>query len=156
MKWVLRRENQFTFFLNRDKLHFVNRRDAVNELRKIHRQNYNRARDHSGAAFVIPLCDHVVGLGKSEFGRNYLRQCRAEMEGKPRSEFNEVLYGCHSVEIVFEPESLVDKDSMDHVIIKNCAANKQVCLKHHRSVLANRTKVLLICFLSLLWILGQF
>eukprot|EP00291_Cryptomonas_curvata_P011298 CAMPEP_0172200150 /NCGR_PEP_ID=MMETSP1050-20130122/29139_1 /TAXON_ID=233186 /ORGANISM="Cryptomonas curvata, Strain CCAP979/52" /LENGTH=621 /DNA_ID=CAMNT_0012877363 /DNA_START=469 /DNA_END=2335 /DNA_ORIENTATION=- len=104
-------------------MHFVNRNDAVKELREIHRHNYNRAKDHSGAAFVIPLCDHVVGLGKSEFGRNYLRQCRVEMEGKPGGEFDKVLYACHSIEIMFAPESLTDEDSMDQVIMEN------LCLK---------------------------
>ncbi len=78
---------------------------------------------------MIPLCDHVVGLGKSEFGRNYLRQSRAEMQGGLGGEFDKILCACHSIEIVFEPESLTDKDSMDQVIIEKLSLKLQRMFK---------------------------
>jgi hypothetical protein len=112
-------EDQFIFSLDRDKLHFVNREDAVNQLRDIHRINYNRTTDHAGLPFQIPICDHVIGLGKSEFGRNYIRQCRAEMAGRSQQlkGFNKVLYDCHSIEVMFSPGKLTDKDSMDRFVM---------------------------------------
>lgn len=98
---------------------FVNREDAVRELMEIHRGNYNRAVDQSGECFHIPLCDHVVGLGKSEFGRNYIRKCQEGLCHKsPKSRFEENLYKCQTIQVTLPQGSLINDQTADQVVME--------------------------------------
>ncbi|KAI9329881.1 hypothetical protein BDR26DRAFT_872063 [Obelidium mucronatum] len=57
-------------------LDFVNRTDAILQLQKIHQAKFKRVFWGSGAEWIIPIADNVFGLGKSAFGRNYIRKSR--------------------------------------------------------------------------------
>jgi AraC-like DNA-binding protein len=113
-------KGRFIYSLDEDKLQFVNREDAVNELMAIHRGNYIRAVKKSGEAFYIPLCDHVNGLGKSDFGRNYIRRCQMILDEKcsQYSPFEEVLYKCQTIHVMFHSSALANSQDMEQVLIK--------------------------------------
>ncbi len=93
----------------------------MNELMAIHNGNYNRAVQKSGDAFYIPLCDHVIGLGKSEFGRNYIRRCQMildERSSGPFSPFEEALYKCQTIHVMFHSNALTNSQDMEQVVMK--------------------------------------
>lgn len=83
-------------------MYFVNRDAAVKQLQDIHEADYTRNEDASGKAWKISLADNVTGLGKSEFGRHYIRNCReAWHDADDKSDFQKKLCECHTVHLVF-------------------------------------------------------
>ena len=75
-KAVWKEEPKFIYSLEKERLFFVNRAHAVEQLQQIHRSKYNRASTGSGLDWIIPIADNVIGLGKSEFSQHYIRKCR--------------------------------------------------------------------------------
>ena len=63
--------------LDKDALFFVNRETAVNELITVFKDiDAKRAgQAGSGGDYRIPLIDQVFGMGKTEFGLNFVKQC---------------------------------------------------------------------------------
>ena len=104
-------------------MYFVSREDAVKELMEIHRQNNARSKDKSGGHFTIPLCDHVIGLGKSDFGRNYIRRCQEELDNgiRRKTPFEEVLCKCQTLHLSFCSGDLtgIDPVLVEQVVIEN-------------------------------------
>jgi hypothetical protein len=94
-------------------MHFVNREDSVQKLVAIHQSNYYRAKRGSGEQCVIPLCDHVLGLGKTEFGLQYIRVCRKIWHGANKTDFQEALCNCHTIRFVLPYQSLIKAVSME-------------------------------------------
>jgi hypothetical protein len=98
-------------------MHFANREDSVQKLVAVHQSNYYRAKEGSGEQCTIPLCDHVVGLGKTEFGRQYIRICRKIWDCATRTDFQEALCNCHTIRVVLPYESLIKAASMESEVL---------------------------------------
>ncbi|EGZ25915.1 hypothetical protein PHYSODRAFT_481682, partial [Phytophthora sojae] len=65
--------------LQNETLYFVDRKQAVKQLCEVHKSvyigaNFNRRAD----AWPIALADNELGIGKSEFARQYIRCCREQ------------------------------------------------------------------------------
>ncbi len=82
----------------------------------IHQSNYYRAARGRGEQFIIPLCDHVLGLGKTEFSLHYIRVCRKSWALAKRTDFQEALHNCHMIRVVLPYGSLIKAASMDSEI----------------------------------------
>ncbi|KAI9328969.1 hypothetical protein BDR26DRAFT_873368 [Obelidium mucronatum] len=99
-------------------LDFVNRTDAILQLQQIHQAKFKRVFWGSGAEWIIPIADNVTGLGKSAFGRHYIRKSRETWPTvAERDDFQKTLCGCHTVAIEFHSGALL-ADSFDVVMIK--------------------------------------
>jgi hypothetical protein len=90
-------------------MHFMNRDTAIAQLQEVHRCNYNRQTSGSGGNWLIPLCDNLFGMGKSEFSRQYIHRCRSTAF-KPNAlvNFKESLCSAHTVWISFSMGELAD------------------------------------------------
>ena len=75
-KAVWKEEPKFIYSLEREKMFFVNRAHAVEQLQRIHQSKYYRALSGSGSEWIIPIADNVIGLGKSEFIQHYILKCK--------------------------------------------------------------------------------
>ena len=102
-------------------LFFVNREEAVKQLNRIHLNNYRRAKRTAGRDWIIPIADHVFGLGKSEFGSHYIEKTKqqwAKLDTK--DDFQETLSSCHTIKISLASGSLLDSNydqvMLDHLI----------------------------------------
>jgi hypothetical protein len=90
-------------------MHFVNRDTAIAQLQEVHRCNYNRQTSGSGGNWLIPLCDNLFGMGKSEFARQYIHCCRsAAFKPNALGNFKESLCSAHTVWISFSMGALAD------------------------------------------------
>ena len=90
-------------------MHFVNRDNAIDQLQEVHRCNYNRQTSGSGGNWLIPLCDNLFGMGKSEFSRQYINRCRsAAFKPEAPVNFKESLCRAHTVPISFSRGELAD------------------------------------------------
>ncbi|KAJ3090501.1 hypothetical protein HK100_007433, partial [Physocladia obscura] len=115
-KW--KDELPFVYSLEKGTLFFVNRKDAVEQLQKIHRSKFERAQIAEGKEWIIPIADNVLGLGKSAFGRHYIRRSRETLpEAANRNPFQQALCDCHTVAITFRKGALLE-DTFDAVILK--------------------------------------
>jgi hypothetical protein len=79
-KW--RKEEENVCALSQGTLYFVNREQAVKDLYQAHEtvffgSNYRTRPD----MWKIALADNELGIGKTEFGKNYIRRCREEWPG---------------------------------------------------------------------------
>ncbi|KAG9414685.1 hypothetical protein AC1031_008090 [Aphanomyces cochlioides] len=99
-------------------MYFVNREDAVKQLQTICESKYYRAVGGAGYDWVIPLVDHVCGLGKSAFGRHFNQKSRETWpKASKRTPFQKTLCDCHSIFITF-PKGALRGDSFEAVLIK--------------------------------------
>ncbi|KAI9329884.1 hypothetical protein BDR26DRAFT_1011589 [Obelidium mucronatum] len=113
-----RDETPPVYSLEDHQLYFVNRTDAILQLQKIHQAKFKRAFWGSGPEWIIPIADNVLGLGKSAFGRNYIRKSRETWPNvAERDDFQKTLCGCHTVAIEFGSGALLE-DSFNAVMIK--------------------------------------
>ncbi|KAJ3342971.1 hypothetical protein HDU83_005867 [Entophlyctis luteolus] len=111
-------EEPTVYSLRDSKLYFVNRSDAVEQLQKIHRSKFIRATTGGGIEWIIPIADNVSGLGKSEFGRHYIRKFRESRPDETRRDaFERTLCDCHTVPIVFHRGALLE-DSFEAVMMR--------------------------------------
>ncbi|KAJ3191534.1 hypothetical protein HDU82_003560, partial [Entophlyctis luteolus] len=109
-------EEPTVYSLRDSKLYFVNRSDAVEQLQKIHRSKFIRATTGGGIEWIIPIADNVPGLGKSEFGRHYIRKFRESRPDETRRDaFERTLCDCHTVPIEFHRGALLE-DSFEAVM----------------------------------------
>ena len=108
-------EQTLIYSLEKGNLFFVNRINAVQQLQQIHQSKYNRASRGSGAEWIIPIADNVIGLGKSEFSKNYIVKCRESWPDEQRNEFQRTLCDCHTVYILFHKGALLE-DDFDSVV----------------------------------------
>ncbi|KAJ3209671.1 hypothetical protein HDU82_000356 [Entophlyctis luteolus] len=113
------KDEEPTVYSLRDwRLYFVNRSDAVEQLQNIHRAKFMRAATGAGKEWIIPIADNVLGLGKSEFGRHYIRKSRESWpDPTRRGAFERTLCDCHTVPIEFHKGALLE-DSFDAVMIR--------------------------------------
>ncbi len=66
-----------SYYLREGNLFFVNSDQAVQQLQEWHELNHARAaRSGGGSAWIIPLADHIMGLGKTSFAEHYVRKCQ--------------------------------------------------------------------------------
>ncbi|KAI8826504.1 hypothetical protein BJ741DRAFT_714474 [Chytriomyces cf. hyalinus JEL632] len=106
------------YSLNAAKLFFVNRSAAVEQLQKIHGFKFHRATSKVGKEWIIPIADNVIGLGKSDFGRHYIRKSRESWPTATEiGSFEKTLCDCHTVHIEFLEGALL-KTSFDAVMIE--------------------------------------
>ncbi|KAJ3396349.1 hypothetical protein HDU80_009993 [Chytriomyces hyalinus] len=111
-------EAPIVYSLEKGSMFFVNRTDAVKQLHEIHRSKFERAVSRVGKEWIIPIADNVIGLGKSEFGRHYIRKSReAWPEAVRRDSFQQHLCDCHTVAIEFRRGALL-RGSFDVVMLK--------------------------------------
>ena len=83
--------------------------NAIAQLQEVHRCNYNRQTSGSGGNWLIPLCDNLFGMGKSEFSRQYINRCRsAGFKPDVPVNFIESLCRAHTVPISFADGELSD------------------------------------------------
>jgi hypothetical protein len=95
--------------IQEDKMHFVNRDNAIAQLQEVHRCNNNRQKFRAGCNWLIPLCDNLFGMGKSEFARQYINRCRsAAFMPNSLVNFKESLCRAHTVTICFSKGELAD------------------------------------------------
>jgi hypothetical protein len=95
-------------------LFFVNRENAVIQLRTIHQSNYYRAANGYGMKWVIPICDDFFGMGKSQLAKMYIERCQAMAVSSPQTsmgvemtlKFREVLNQALTVHIIFKAADL--------------------------------------------------
>ncbi|GMF54666.1 unnamed protein product [Phytophthora fragariaefolia] len=79
-KWEWKQEEEPIYCLENDRMFFVNRETATEQLLKIHKNNYTRAVNKGGMTWEIPLVDNIFGLGKSTFGQEYIRRCNQKWD----------------------------------------------------------------------------
>jgi hypothetical protein len=90
-------------------MHFGNRDTAIAQLQEVHRSNYNRQKFYVGINWRIPLCDNLLGMGKSEFSQQYINRCRsAAFMPIELVNFTESLCSAHTVPICFSKGELAD------------------------------------------------
>ncbi|KAI8822342.1 hypothetical protein BJ741DRAFT_715371 [Chytriomyces cf. hyalinus JEL632] len=106
------------YSLQKRSMYFVNRTDAVKQLHEIHRSKFERAKLKEGNEWIIPIADNVIGLGKSAFGRHYIRKSRESWPTATEiGSFEKTLCDCHTVHIEFLEGALL-KTSFDAVMIE--------------------------------------
>ncbi|KAI8841086.1 hypothetical protein BJ741DRAFT_646702 [Chytriomyces cf. hyalinus JEL632] len=106
------------YSLNEAKLFFVNRSAAVEQLQKIHGFKFHRATSKEGKEWIIPIADNVIGLGKSAFGRHYIRKSRESWPTATEiGSFEKTLCDCHTIAIEFHKGALLE-DTFDAVMIR--------------------------------------
>jgi hypothetical protein len=100
-------EKKMVFSLDDDLLYSVNRCDAIHQLQEIHKANFNRAVHYgSGRNWKIPICDNILGTGKTHLGIFYIEHCRSEWRDESsRTPFQAELCKCHTVHIRFRQEA---------------------------------------------------
>ena len=113
-KWKIEEEPNYS--IEKYRLYFVNRTEAMNQLREIHRRTFERAKINTGLDWVIALCDNIFGLGKSELSNHYIRWCINDWKdpdhfrwtiedwmerSKHQLEFKEILSQSYSVHLDF-------------------------------------------------------
>ncbi len=95
-------------------LFFVNRENAVSQLRTIHQSNYYRAASGNGTKWVIPICDDFFGMGKSRLAKMYIERCQATAVSSPQTsmevektlKFRAILHQARTVHIIFKAAEL--------------------------------------------------
>ncbi|KAI8819272.1 hypothetical protein BJ741DRAFT_585176 [Chytriomyces cf. hyalinus JEL632] len=106
------------YSLKEAKLFFVNRSAAVEQLQKIHGFKFHRATSNEGKEWIIPIADNVIGLGKSAFGRHYIRKSRESWPTATEiGSFEKTLCDCHTIVIEFHKGALLE-DTFDAVMIR--------------------------------------
>ncbi|EGZ15624.1 hypothetical protein PHYSODRAFT_302093 [Phytophthora sojae] len=113
-KWKWKEEEDPVYSLDEGTLYFVNRDRATRELVRLHKSNYNRAKRGYGDVWMIPLLDNISGIGKSQFGREYIRSCRRQWDGLPASDtdgdFLNIIRQSHTIVVNFSPEHILRED----------------------------------------------
>ncbi|EGZ28827.1 hypothetical protein PHYSODRAFT_294258 [Phytophthora sojae] len=101
-----------------NRLFFVDRDRATQQLLGFHKSNYDRATNGGGGGnWVAPLVDHVFGLGKSTFGWEYIRRYNqiwdefSEMEKKKEENgFLDIVRKCHTITLQFTEDDFLNDD----------------------------------------------
>jgi hypothetical protein len=111
--------------LEHDKLFFVNRENAVDQLQAIHESNYYRAATHDGAKWVIPVCDNFFGMGKSRLARMYIELCQARTVSSPEapSKFRAALNQALTVHIAFSTAELQNEIMFEQILMQKLRNN---------------------------------
>ncbi|EGZ15640.1 hypothetical protein PHYSODRAFT_302097 [Phytophthora sojae] len=113
-KWKWKEEEDPVYSLDEGTLYFVNRDRATRELVRLHKSNYNRAKRGYGDVWMIPLLDNISGIGKSQFGREYIRSCRRQWDGLPASDtdgdFLNIIRQSHTIVANFSLEHILRED----------------------------------------------
>ncbi|EGZ15745.1 hypothetical protein PHYSODRAFT_333955 [Phytophthora sojae] len=110
-KW---KEEQPVYCVEGGRLFFVGRDSTTQELVRLHKSNYNRAKRGYGNMWMIPLLDNISGLGKSQFAQEYIRTCRRQWDGLPASDkdgdFLNILRQSHTITVKLSPTDLFHED----------------------------------------------
>ena len=112
-----KQDKPIIYSVDKGKMFFVNRSNAINQLHKIHKAKYERALSRAGEDWIIPLADNVIGLGKSDFGCHYIQKSRElwkDVENK--TNFQVTLCDCHTIHITFNKGALL-KNTFDKVML---------------------------------------
>ncbi|CAK4087962.1 unnamed protein product, partial [Aphanomyces euteiches] len=110
-------EKPIIYSLDKGRMYFANRDDAVKQLQKIFQSKYERADGGAGREWVIPLVDHVRGLGKSAFGRHFIQKSRETWpEASKRTPFQKTLCDCRTIFITLTKGELLN-DSFEAVMM---------------------------------------
>ena len=68
-------EERSIFSIQCDKMFYVNRDNAMKQLKEAHSRTFHRAERKAGLDWIIPICDNMFGLGKSELSCQYISWC---------------------------------------------------------------------------------
>jgi hypothetical protein len=105
---------------------FVNRENALSQLQNIHMSNLQRALNEKGADWIIPICDNMCGLGKSEFAHHYVKKCNERMAQMPissklmlASKFQKSMLKAHTVRVTFRNGAMQNEETFEKVLIQN-------------------------------------
>ncbi|GMF39973.1 unnamed protein product [Phytophthora fragariaefolia] len=116
-KWEWKQEEEPIYCLEDNRMFFVNRETATEQLLKTHEQNYTRAMNKGGMTWEIPLVDNVSGLGKSTFGQEYIRRCNQKwdtLSDKREGKFLDVIRKSHTINIqLFPMDILAEEGNFD-------------------------------------------
>jgi hypothetical protein len=104
---------------------FVNQTQALNQLQNIHISNLKRALDGAGLDWIVPICDNIFGLGKTEFANQYVKQSNKTMSQKQCSSekseleltFKNSIHHAHTVKVTFTPGEMHDEDTFEKVLV---------------------------------------
>jgi hypothetical protein len=119
---VRREKEKEIMSIERRKLYFVNRDNAVDQLQEVHQTNYYRAVNRDGMEWVIPICDNFFGMGKSRLAQVYIERCQArtgtslELKGAP--EFREAINQALTVHIIFKAAELQDELMFEQTLLQ--------------------------------------
>jgi hypothetical protein len=102
---------------------FVNRENAVGQLQKIHMFNLHRALNQRGVDWIVPICDNIFGLGKSEFAHQYVKKCSERTALKPASSgllltFEQFMSEAHTVKITFGRGEMRNEKTFEKVLVQ--------------------------------------
>ena len=114
-------QNDVVAEIEKDKLYFVNRDNAIEQLQMIHWSNFQRAAaTNDGRNWILPLCVNIVGMGKSRLADNYIEHCRASFGSSlgATAEFFRKLGSALTVHVVFNVEELRDRDAFEEVLLR--------------------------------------
>ena len=107
-------------------MHFVNRENAVYQLQQIHEATYDRALSGAGEGWVVPICDNIFGLGKTEFALQYIGRSTAVAKSKQydmvRLDFCDMLSQAVTVHIVFYEAELQNEDAFEEILLERLQA----------------------------------
>lgn len=106
VKW--RKREIDTYYLREGRMFFVNRDQAVRQLQDWHQLNYARAAClDGGLAWIIPLADHIVGLGKTSFAAHYVHKCQEQWHDiAQRTPVQKAICESHTIIVRLSPGQL--------------------------------------------------
>lgn len=114
-KWQWKdEEEEPVYSVEGGKLFFMSQDRPTLELLESYHGNYNCAKRGEGNV-VIPLIDHIPGLGKSTFSQEFIRTCRQRMDrfadaSIMQSSFMDTVRQCHTITIEFFGMDLLNDD----------------------------------------------
>ena len=85
--------------------------------------NLHRALNQKGVDWIVPMCDSIFGLGKSEFADQYVKKCNERTALKPASSglqltFQQSMSDAHTVKITFSPGELRNEKTFEKVLVR--------------------------------------
>ncbi len=110
--------------IEKGRMFFVNRDNAIDQLQRIHQSNFERALSKVGADWIIPICDNIFGLGKSELAQKYIERCKASRSAARSKrqlvtlEFQETLSQAVTVPIIFKEAELPNENVFEKILLK--------------------------------------
>jgi hypothetical protein len=116
------KQNTFPMIENL-KMAFVNRKKALFQLQNIHMKNLHRALYQSGDDWIVPICDNIFGLGKSEFADQYVRKVNEGMAQEPISSdlqrtFQRSMMKAHTVKVTFHAGEMQNENTFEEVLVR--------------------------------------
>ncbi|KAG9404250.1 hypothetical protein AC1031_005795 [Aphanomyces cochlioides] len=104
------------YSLKRSRLHFVDRREALQQLHGCHLRKFSRADCGDGGPWEIPLMDHGPGMGMTDFCTNYISKSREMWKIDEKTRFQQTLCDCHTVLLFFGKGELLG-DNVDKIVL---------------------------------------